>query len=108
VADTGIFVIVDIGDGLTAADEAVIGVEFDQQVEFLVDQPVKLFQFGEVATGAEVAPALHQRTDLRDHLLLVGGQAALGRDIQVGGEGRGNLGNFADDSGRGRRVTACS
>jgi hypothetical protein len=45
----GIFVIVDIGDGLAAADETVVGVVFDQQVEFLVDLLVQLFKLCRIA-----------------------------------------------------------
>ena len=53
-ADAGIFVIVDIGDGLAAADEAVVGVEFDQKIELVVDLLVQLLQCGDVAVGARL------------------------------------------------------
>ena len=44
-----ILIVRDIGDGLAAADETVIGVEFDQQIEFVVDLLVDLFQRRNVA-----------------------------------------------------------
>ena len=95
----GIFVVADIGDGLAAADKTVVGVEFDQQVELLVD----LLSSRSSSAVSPRARASRQRATRGLIWAIIFcsscAQAALGGDIQIVGEGGGDFGDLVGDGG---------